>query len=72
MTGFYSCHKTAKCFLRVYMVLGDAVKKLDFCMDFEPCLKVHSLISVQYESIKLSEIIHVNVVFQGSVKLSIG
>ena len=29
MTGFYSCHKTDKKFLGVYMVLGDAVAKLE-------------------------------------------
>ena len=29
MTGFYSCHKTDEKFLRVYVVLGDAVSKLE-------------------------------------------
>ena len=29
MTGFYSCHKTDKKFLRLNMVLGDAVSKLE-------------------------------------------
>ena len=29
MTGFYSCHKTYEKFLRVYIVLGDAVSKLE-------------------------------------------
>ena len=30
MTGFYSCHKTDKTFyIRVYMVLGDAVSTLE-------------------------------------------
>ena len=38
------------------MILADALKKLEtFCMDFEPCLKVHSLISVQHKSIKLGQ-----------------
>ena len=32
-------------------------------MDFEPCLKVHSLISVQHKSIKVGQVIHLNVIF---------
>ena len=35
----------------------------DICMDFEPCLKVHSLISVQHKSIKLDQMIHLNLIF---------
>ena len=65
MTRFYSFYKTAKCFLRIYIVFGEAVKKLirDICMDFEPCLKAHSLISVQHKDIKLNQMIHLNVIF---------
>ena len=34
-----------------YMLLGDPVKKFkDICMDFEPRLKVHTLITVQKAS----------------------
>ena len=33
-------------------------------MDFEPCLKVHSLNSVQhYKGIKLDQMIHLNLIF---------
>ena len=35
----------------------------DICMDFEPCLKVHTLISVQHKSIKLGQMIHLYVTF---------
>ena len=35
----------------------------DISMDFEPCLKVHTLISVQHKSIKLGQMIHLNVIF---------
>ena len=39
------------------MILGDALNKLEIFhgMDFEPCLKVHSLISVEHKSIKLGQ-----------------
>ena len=29
MTGFYSCHKTDEKLLKLYLVLGDAVLKLE-------------------------------------------
>ena len=36
-------------FLRIFMVLGDAVSKLEiFCMDLEPCFKVHNLIVIKH------------------------
>ena len=35
----------------------------DICIDYEPCLKVYSLISVELKSIKPDQIIHRNVIF---------
>ena len=42
----------------------------EICMDFEPCLKVHSLISSQHKSIKLAQMIHPNVIFNVMVSNS--
>ena len=35
----------------------------DICMDFEPCLKFHTLISVQHKSINFGQIIHLYIIF---------
>ena len=43
------------------MILGDEIR--DICVDFEPCLKAHTLISVQHKSIKLGQMIHLNVMW---------
>ena len=46
------------------MVLGDAVSKLEtFCMDFEPYLKVHSLVSAHSKSIILGQMINLDMIF---------
>ena len=34
----------------------------DICVDFEPCLKVHTLIYIQHKSIKLGQMIHLNMI----------
>ena len=38
-------------------------------MDFEPCLKVHSLTSVEHKGIKLGQMIHLNVSFHVAVSI---
>ena len=45
------------------MVLGDAVSKLDVCIDFEPYFKVHNLVSVHPISIILGQMANLNMVF---------
>jgi len=50
--------------LRVYVILGDAVKKSEsFVWIFKPCLNVYTLISLPHKSIKLCQMIHLNVIF---------
>ena len=46
------------------MFLWDAVSTLirDVCMDFEPCFKVHNLVSVHPKS-KLGQMTSLNVIF---------
>ena len=58
LAQFYEYHRNCK-----KMVLGDAGEKLDICMHFKLCLRVHSLISIQHKSIKLGHVIHLNVIF---------
>ena len=41
------------------MVLGDI---RDVCMDFEPCFKVHNLVSVHPKSIKLGQMTSLNAI----------
>ena len=46
------------------MVLGNAVSQLEtVCMDFEPRLKVHNLVSLQPKSIKLGQATNHTVIF---------
>ena len=45
------------------MVLGDAVKIRDVCIDFEPYFKVHNLVSVQAKSIILGQMINLDMIF---------
>ena len=45
------------------MVLGDAVSKLDVCMDFEPYFKVHNLVSVHPKSVILGQMINLDKIF---------
>ena len=52
------------------MVLGDAVSKLDVCMDFEPYFKVHNLVSVHPKSVILGQITNLNMVFHIVVSVS--
>ena len=46
------------------MILGDAVSKLDVCMDFESYFKVHNLVSVHPKSIILRQMINLNMIFR--------
>ena len=69
MTGFYSCHKTdKKNFKSFYGFRGRCLNIKDVCMDFEPCFKVHNLVSVHLKSIKLGQMTSLSC---GGVSLSI-
>ena len=45
------------------MVLGDAVSTLEVCMNFEPCFKVHNLVSGYPKGMKLGQMTNLNVIF---------
>ena len=47
------------------MVLGDAscLNIREVCMDFEPCFKVHNLVSCHPKSMKLGQMTNLNVIF---------
>ena len=58
------------------MVFGDAVSTLDVCIDFEPCFKLHNLVSAYpikmftlLKSIKLHQMTHLNVNFYVAVSV---
>ena len=63
MMEYYSCRKTDKNILRVYMLLGDALSTqmsvwiLNHVMDFEPCFKDHNLVFVYPKMIKLGQLL---------------
>ena len=71
MTGFQSCYKTdkkinVKSLHNNNLVYGFGGRCLDFrdvCMDFEPRLKVHNLVSVYPKASKLLKMTTLNVVF---------
>ena len=48
--------------LRVDMVLGDAISKLDVCVDLEPCSKVHNLLAIKLNNTKIGQMTNLKVV----------
>ena len=66
MTGFFSCHKIDKKF-SLCGFGGRCLNIRDICMDFEPCFKVHNLVSVYPKSIKLGQMTSLNVIFHVAV-----
>ena len=52
--------KNFKC---LYGFGGRCLKIIDVCMDFEPCFKVHNLVSVHPKSIILGQLINLNMIF---------
>ena len=71
MTIFYSCHKTDKKFKSLYGFGGRFLKIRDVCMDFDPYLKVHNLVSVHPYSIILGQMTNLKMIVHGGVSLSI-
>ena len=67
---FYDYHKNCKKHESLYD-FGGCCQELNFmiiCMDFEPCLKVNTLISVrQHKSTKHGQMNHLNMIFHAVV-----
>ena len=60
-----------KNFKSLYGFGGRCLKIRDVCMDFEPCFKVHNLVSVHPKSIILGQMIDLDMIFHdGGVSLS--
>ena len=55
--------KLMKKFKSLYGFGGRCLKTRDVCMDFEPCCKVHNLVSVHPKSIILNQMINIDKVF---------
>ena len=66
MMGFFSCHKTDK---SLYGFGGRCLNIRDVCMDFEPFLRVHNLVSVHPKSIELGEMTSLNAIFHEVVSV---
>ena len=52
-----------KNFKSLYGLGGRCLKIRDVCMDFEPCFKVHNLISVHPKYIVLGQMTNLNMIF---------
>ena len=52
-----------KNFKSLYGVGGCWLEIRDICMDFEPCFKVHNLVSLHPKSIILGQMINLNMIF---------
>ena len=52
-----------KTFKSLYGFGGRCLKIRDVCMDFEPCFKVHNLVSVHPKSITLGQMINLDMIF---------
>ena len=67
---FYEYYRNLKKILELHDLGGRrrCQEIRDICMDFEPCLKVHNLISVQHKSINPYQ----RDLLFGGVKLSMG
>ena len=61
---FKSITEIIKKFKSLYAFGGRSLNIRDVCMDFEPCFKVHHLVSVHPKSIKLGQMTYLNVIFQ--------
>ena len=52
-----------KKFKSLYGLGGRCLNIREVCMDFEPCFKVHNLVSVYPKDIKLGQMTNLNVIF---------
>ena len=60
---FKSITEIRKNFKSLYGFGGRCLNIRDVCMDFEPCFKVHNLVSVHPKSIKLGQMTSLNAIF---------
>ena len=58
-----------KNFKSLYGFGGRCLKIRDVCMDFEPCFKVHYLISVHPKSMILGQMIKLDMIFHVAVSV---
>ena len=56
-------------FKSLYGFGARCLKIRDDCMDFEPCFKVHNLVSVYTKSIKLGQMTILNMIFHVMVSV---
>ena len=61
---FKDYHGNHKHFKRLYGFGGRCIKIRDACMDFEPCFKVHNLVSVHPKSTILGQMTKLNMIFR--------
>ena len=60
---FKEYHGNHKNFKSLYGFGGRCIKIRDACMDFEPCFKVHNLVSVHPKSTILGQMTNINMIF---------
>ena len=56
-------HRNHKKFKSLYGFGGRCLNIREVCMDFEPCFKVHNLVSVYPKGMKLGQMTNLNVIF---------
>ena len=61
--------KLMKNFITLYGFGGRRLKIREVCMDFEPCFKVHNLVSVHPKSIILGQITNLDMIFHVGVSV---
>ena len=60
---FKEYHGNYNNFKSLYGFGGRCIKIRDACMDFEPCFKVHNLVSVHLKSTILGQMTNLNMIF---------
>ena len=60
---FKEFHGNHKNFKSLYGFEGSCIKIRDACMDFEPCFKVHNLVSVHPKSTILGQMTNLKMIF---------
>ena len=64
ITWFYRGNKNVQLFKHLY-----GLKIRDFCMDLEPCSKVHNLVVIQPNNTKLGQMTNLNMTFYVMVSI---
>ena len=67
------CFSQSECALYGNFIIngfgGRCLNIIEVCMDFEPCFKVHNLVSVYPKGMKLGQITNLNVIFHAVVSI---